>query len=121
MTVHFWGSMCAGAGDLCFVGMIKKGKFFIVNHHRGEKEARLVISINQSAKHIVVISGTKINCREEIMDTKLLQRSKETCVDNFREDLSSSSGDSSSLQTHFFHILERVFTQRGISNNKNII
>ena len=70
MTVHFWGAMCGG--DLCFAGMIKKWKVFILNDHRGEKEANFLISFNHSAKHIFVISGTKIDCRGEIMNTKLL-------------------------------------------------
>ena len=76
MVVYFWGARCAG--DLCFVATIKKGKFFITNHLRGEKEASFVISMNHSAKQIIVISGTKIGCSGEGMDSNLLQWSKET-------------------------------------------
>ena len=87
MVVHFWGAK--GAGDLCFVATIKKRKLYIVNQHRNEKEASLVISTNHFSKHIAVISGTKIGCSEEVTASNVLQESQETCVDNFKEDLSS--------------------------------
>ena len=44
MVLHFWGAK--GAGDLCFVATIKKRKLFIVNQHRDEKEASLVMLEN---------------------------------------------------------------------------